>query len=1535
MKSATLFFDRWFGGLVIFCATFSFAQTSEWTTYNSSKNQLANDDVRAIAVDGDFVWFGTFGGGLSRYQKSTDLWTTFNTSNSEIKSNFVYALAIDGGQLWIGTDKGANRYDPSTRKWMNYDTLSCVSGIAPDSDEIWFATRGRGVYRYHRATEQWGVLNSTNSSLASDHVSSVVVDGEHIWIGTIAGVNRYHQFTGEWEVFTPPNTGGIRDSTGYAIAVDGESVWFGHNPGYSGEFNRLIRLIQISNPTNCSPLRYVSEVSIKVPGGINASISQWLRRANKWAGFETCVAGPDTFSQEKICYPVYAATATANEVWFGAGNHGLYRLHKASGALANFTSANSGLAGDLVWAIAIDADEVWIATGGRGVSRYRQKPDLWRKYRLTDGLCEESVQCIDVFGDEAWFGTRFGLNRLQISAEKWQCFSPENSGLKDYEVWAIAVDSLYVWTAPFLQRYEKATGKWKDIDGAESKLGSSTVTAIYAERDSVWFGADDGKVSLHTKSTNRWQLFDAATTLLDSQIEEISVAQNDVWFASINGVSHYDKTTGKWTSSNTSNSGLPNDWVTGVAIDGDSVWFSAYGGGLILYEPAKKKWQQFTSAGTGLFALDFLWSVDIDNQYVWCGSGGDGVYRYEKAPGRWETFNPLTSPIVADEVWDIEVAYPFVWFASFNEPNLFEYSGGVNRYGDINPPRLAHSPVPNEQPSAQPVLILASINDNVEVKSAAVFYRSQGTQVYRLAPIQRFSADTWFGQIPGSDIVPGVMEYYLSASDGRNAATHPYSSAPNAPHRFPVYDAVPPIVAPSISSPNNTVADFALIDATIRLDGSGSLPTLQKIELMQYSESAARDSMIKVLSAARQDTAGNIISITGKIDAGDLRDDTKAVRLRVTATDRGHDQQGKPLQVTALSNLLFTPAPSTALAQITAPDSAAIVTGPVTIRGTASHPNIKQFILSYHDSLGNAGAIASGTEIRENAVLGTWDTKAALDGKYEVRLRVESIDGTSKTTSVPVVVDNTPPAATIDNLRDNDTRGGAVAIIGTAADKHFKMYRLEFGEGVNPVSYQPLAESDTAVVASGKLASWNTTGLNGLYSLRLRVADKAGLETVVTRILNLDNTRAQARISSLANGDVITGKVEIRGAVLDANLQQYLLEYAALAAPEQWELIASAFTPPSDGVLGVWNTQNLNGHFMLRLTAMDKTNSAVADTVNVIVDNDDPAAEFIWPRDGYQVGGVVQIRGTATDANFDKYALELAEGRAPEIFTPLTSTIFREPVVKGILHTWPVGNRAGEYTLQLTVHDKVGHKKAARAVVRIVEPIPAQRGGCVQSEDGKVELCLPPNALAENAAILINPLSAAETDPQLLGLVYEIFPTDKKLLRPGTLRMSYAPENFASNSEQQKLAIAIRTATNTTWRTLGGTVDLGRQAVTTAVNELGWFSLTLGEGLTAETLTPGIAIQPRVFSPIKGVFDYKTNVTITTENPATVTIKVYHPNGRLKKILRDNASLNRGASTIEWNGRDADGNVVPSGLYILLIEMEGKTVKKTVMVLNN
>jgi membrane peptidoglycan carboxypeptidase len=64
---------------------------------------------------------------------------------------------------------------------------------------------------------------------------------------------------------------------------------------------------------------------------------------------------------------------------------------------------------------------------------------------------------------------------------------------------------------------------------------------------------------------------------------------------------------------------------------------------------------------------------------------------------------------------------------------------------------------------------------------------------------------------------------------------------------------------------------------------------------------------------------------------------------------------------------------------------------------------------------------------------------------------------------------------------------GAVEIIGTASGADFAYYRLEYGQGLNPQTWVQIGSNVTTPVEEGILSTWDTTGLNGLYALRLLV----------------------------------------------------------------------------------------------------------------------------------------------------------------------------------------------------------------------------------------------------------------------------------------------------------------------------------------------------------------------------------------------------------------------------------------------------------------
>lgn len=117
---------------------------------------------------------------------------------------------------------------------------------------------------------------------------------------------------------------------------------------------------------------------------------------------------------------------------------------------------------------------------------------------------------------------------------------------------------------------------------------------------------------------------------------------------------------------------------------------------------------------------------------------------------------------------------------------------------------------------------------------------------------------------------------------------------------------------------------------------------------------------------------------------------------------------------------------------------------------------------------------------------------------------------------------------------------GQVSIEGAASGEGFESYRVQVGEGLNPRSWVQIGETHTAPVEDGVLAIWDTSGLDGVYTIQL-VVTRANqrLETAALQV-TVDNQPPEVHILGLEEGeDVSASSVEnlIFQAQVSDNLQ--------------------------------------------------------------------------------------------------------------------------------------------------------------------------------------------------------------------------------------------------------------------------------------------------------------------------------------------------------------------------------------------------------------
>ena len=140
-------------------------------TAQNTTNQFENisalhglSDVRAKCIYQDsygYLWFGTWGGGLNRYDGYTfHSYVREPDDSTSIIDNTIHSISEDSeSNLWIATDYGISHYIRKEDKFINYDLLkefkdlsnNAVYEVFTDSKKrIWFGTAGLSALMYDK-----------------------------------------------------------------------------------------------------------------------------------------------------------------------------------------------------------------------------------------------------------------------------------------------------------------------------------------------------------------------------------------------------------------------------------------------------------------------------------------------------------------------------------------------------------------------------------------------------------------------------------------------------------------------------------------------------------------------------------------------------------------------------------------------------------------------------------------------------------------------------------------------------------------------------------------------------------------------------------------------------------------------------------------------------------------------------------------------------------------------------------------------------------------------------------------------------------------------------------------------------------------------------------------------------------------------------------------------------------------------------------------------------------------------------------------
>ncbi|MDD3732802.1 MAG: S8 family serine peptidase, partial [candidate division Zixibacteria bacterium] len=184
--------------------------------------------------------------------------------------------------------------------------------------------------------------------------------------------------------------------------------------------------------------------------------------------------------------------------------------------------------------------------------------------------------------------------------------------------------------------------------------------------------------------------------------------------------------------------------------------------------------------------------------------------------------------------------------------------------------------------------------------------------------------------------------------------------------------------------------------------------------------------------------------------------------------------------------------------------------------------------------------------------------------------------------------------ALISYPKTNQFISGNINITGLADGDDFTQYTLEYGQGSVPVFWTEIITSSTPVTDRA-LASWNTAGLNGQYTLRLRVGE-TNISLVTFHLTNNDI----AEFDSPQLNDTVISWTNIYGSATCPDFNRYLIDFGAGSKPTTWSVITESSVPVNNDELAYWDVNNVSdGLYTLRLQVF--SNSRLEDSTSVRV----------------------------------------------------------------------------------------------------------------------------------------------------------------------------------------------------------------------------------------------------------------------------------------------------------------------------------------------
>jgi len=596
----------------------------------------------------------------------------------------------ESGHVWYTTEGGLVHVDPVNKTRELYTK---VEGL-PSSYALGLDIEGRHVYVgtdlglaiLDRHTGEIRKVTPFDSPLPDIFVQDVLVLGDQLWIGTrFAGVAIWdmRRDVRDEQAWTLKNTSTrpdypkavtrlVETPTAIYATTDGDGLW---------RYDRATAQWTVTVQADGLPTNEITSVAER-EGELWVGTLQGLARrsaSGQWRVYNASHGMPEARVHDVDILPTVEGTLDV----FAATRRGVWQLEPASGR--NGTRAQDfGILGAYIFDMHFEEDKGWLFATSRGISYLREGE--WSYYAtgptdgrswgpLSFGFTSASV------GDSRgflWFGSSRGLSAYALPGNDragfWQNFGPWQKYPGSVVNW-IDTDGNVTWFATNSGTYgfEHETGRWIP------KLATGSRNLVYgleADRGELWialFGDGLRMENLTTGVSRTWTFQTALSPLPDQLLTDVRADGDTIWLGASVGLIRMDRATGTFRGTYTQADGLPGAGVVfRVEPDGAIVWVGTSNGGVARFDVGAGRvtrvWNSTTEPG---FPDGQVRSLHREGGRLWVGTN-EGLARIDINTGRWQAWNQSNSDLVQNYVNGITSAQGLLYLATLSGVQRFD-----------------------------------------------------------------------------------------------------------------------------------------------------------------------------------------------------------------------------------------------------------------------------------------------------------------------------------------------------------------------------------------------------------------------------------------------------------------------------------------------------------------------------------------------------------------------------------------------------------------------------------------------------------------------------------------------------------------------------------------------------------------------------------------------------------------------------------------------------------------------------------------------